>query len=347
MWPGRHGGKVAKEFDPAETRDDHGQWSTMGAIEHAVESAIGDVGGRKGSKVSDRLKIANRIQLDHGEHLVGSSKVSGDAGTVRLAATSKNGHPLLRIGIGNAGFGSRDVGSVPWTAGPDNTTALNAERAKLRDEEDRLGKRWDELKAAETLSPPEQAELKSIESRLDEIDNMDKGDFSPDGYTAKLNESSVEQFRSTITDALDRGVKTAADVSAKWDEIDRLKESQDRFRGMRRKWTDAEEAEWDALAAKIEALEAEVNGGDDGYQIFAEGSVPGEWADVHYRVDLDDASIGVQVYLGAVPHGTGQTLSDLSDDEEAAILDPAETRQLLRQLGTLAAPRPIDPVKGA
>jgi hypothetical protein len=71
--------------------------------------------------------------------------------------------------------------------------------------------------------------------------------------------------------------------------------------------------------------------------VYGEGSVPGDWADVHYQVTLDDdLTVGTRVRLGAVPHGSGQTLDDLTGNEQGAVLDDAEARKLLRLLGQYA-----------
>jgi hypothetical protein len=105
---------------------------------------------------------------------------------------------------------------------------------------------------------------------------------------------------------------------------------------MGRVWTDAEEARWDSLAAQMAEVNAKANAvgdSDDGYQVFADGVVRADWADIHYRIFLDDIDIGVEVRLGVVPHGSGVDLDGL--DEEAATFEPPETRQLLRHLAAL------------
>jgi hypothetical protein len=110
------------------------------------------------------------------------------------------------------------------------------------------------------------------------------------------------------------------------------------LRGMGRKWTDAEEARWNAATEALDALDANAPDHDHDHQIFAEGSIAGEWADVHYRVDLDDIAIGVQVAIGAVPHGSGLDLHELSGYEAAASLSPAEARSFCARSFTPAHP---------
>jgi hypothetical protein len=139
-----------------------------------------------------------------------------------------------------------------------------------------------------------------VEKRLAELDDMDLDDVEPSGYTARLDAANVERLRTTLADALAEG------------------------------------------AAKQKAVDAAYEAGRDepprpaaGFWTFAEGSVPGEWADVHFSVYLDDPDVGVEVHLAAVPHGSGATLDDLQGLEQSASLDPAKARKLLRLLGTV------------
>jgi hypothetical protein len=91
----------------------------------------------------------------------------------------------------------------------------------------------------------------------------------------------------------------------------------------------------DALDAATKAQEnpSTQSGGTWGDYFSVEGSVPGQWADVHYAVYLDDPEVGVRVTLGAVPHGSGRDLADLDGYQQAATLNPAETKKFLRLLG--------------
>jgi hypothetical protein len=302
-----------------------------------VNQAAVPENGRPGKR-KDVLKLAGKIELEPGEKLVGSDKVSGDFGTVRMALVDHGGHKSLRLGIGGPGFGSRDDEAGPWRGGPDRTAEVNAERKKLQDEQKSLEDEWDRLDADPHADPKRKA---AIEARLEELDGTNTADVFPGGYTANLDPRAAEHLQSSITAALDDGEKVQATVDSHFDEIDRLEAKRDKLRGMRRKWTDEEDKLWDSLTAQIEALQANLpkrSGGTWGDYFSTEGSVPGQWADVHYAVYLDDPdpAIGLQVKLAAVPHGSGRNLSDLSDDEQAATLDPAETKKFLRLLDQYA-----------
>lgn len=300
---------VQAKFNPSEPRNPHtGEWVGTGGAAGALK---------------DTLKLAGKIDLAPDEHLVGSGKVDGDFGTVRLALTDLHGKKSLRIGIGDSAFGSRDDEAGPWRAGPDSTAAINVERKKLRDEEKSLQGEWDR-----TTDPTRKA---AIEKRLDELDDMATAEVYPSGYTAKLDDAGARELHTTVADALGEAQKLQAKSDALFAEIDRLEAQRNKLRGMGRKWTAEEDATWDRLTEQIDALQAKSNGSEFDYKIFGEGTVPGQWADVHYRVDLDDYSIGPQVRLGAAPPGI--SLEDLIDTESLAGFDAAEARKFLRLLG--------------
>lgn len=299
---------LARNFHPDEPRGWHGRW----------------VGGA----IHDALKLEGKADLQHGEHLVGSDKVAGHSGTIRMALVDHHGTKSLRLGIGDETFGSRDDEAGPWRAGPDSTAAINADRKKLTAEQASLEH---ELSAGH-VTPARKA---AIEKRLTELDNMDTSEVVPAGYTANIDQHSAASLRSTLADALAKGEQEAARRNAVFDEIERLTKEREPLRVMPTKWTPAQEAKWDSLTARIDQLQAEAGGFD--YTVFAEGSVPGRWADVHYRVELDDPSVGVRVDLGAVPHGSGKSLSDLVGNQQGATLDPAETKKFIHLLDQIEA----------
>ena len=299
---------MVRKFNPGQPRvpggEHGGEWSATGAIK-------------------DALKLAGKIDLDPDENLLGSDKVIGDGGAIRMALTDRNGHRSLRLGIGDSGFGSRDDEAGPWRGGPDRTAAVNADRKRLRDERESLEAEWDQFAS----NPARRA---AIEARLEELDDMDTGEVYPSGYTAKLDESAAAQLRSTVADGFAAGEAQWADLNAGYDKLDRLNAQRDRLRGLDHLFTPEEEAKWDSLTEQIERLEAQLELQNFDYTIYAEGSIPGEWADVHYRVEMDEVASGVRVLLGAVPHGSGLDLEGL--DDTRAILDPAEARKFLRLL---------------
>jgi hypothetical protein len=187
-----------------------------------------------------------------------------------------------------------------------------------------------ELQALADDPDADPARVAVLERRCGELDEILTTGVAPGGYTAKLDTEAAGQLRSALADALATAEQTYATNNAVFDEIDRLAKVRDSLRGMPRKWTDDEDKRWDHATEKIEALEAKTETFD--YTIFAEGVVPGKWADVHYRVDLDDYAIGVRVELGAVPHGSDRDLGDLSGHEQTAVLDPAEAKKVVRLL---------------
>lgn len=205
-------------------------------------------------------------------------------------------------------------------------------------EYDRLVKRVFELRDLdragtwdENRRPGEPGEYDRLSKRYAELEDTDTNEVYPSGYTAQLDADSAAQLRDAIRPALAEADAAYAKIMESWDKIDRLEAQQDKMRGMDRVMTDAEAARWDRLTAEIEALkaQAQAEGEDTGYQVFAEGSIPGEWADVHYRVELDEE---VDVILGAVPHGSDRDLSDLSGDEQAASLKSADAKKVLNQI---------------
>lgn len=314
-----HPAAMERKFDPLQPRNPHsGEW---------LDTTPGDGGA---SKLRDALKLAGKIDLERGEKLAGSQKLDGDFGTIRVAATDRDGSRFLRIGIGGPGFGSRDDEAGPWRGGPDRTAQLNAGRKRLRDEQKALEAEWDRLDNGVNNDPARKA---AIEARLDELDELDTGEVYPSGYTANLEQEPARRLHAELSEALSKGRARHRERSAIYDRIDELEAQRDKMRvpgGP--KWTDAQEARWDDLTAQVEALQQQADALD--YEVFAEGSIAGQWADVHYRVDLDDGSIGVQVYLGAVPHDDPDinSLEDLSNVENAASFDVDAAERLLKLL---------------
>lgn len=279
----------------------------------------------------DKLKLAGRIELEPGERLVGSDKLTGSNGAVRLAATERDGKRFLRLGIGDSTFGGRDDDAGPWRGGPDKTATVNVKRKRLRDEQQALEAEWDALDAAPDADPARKA---AIEAKLEEFEDVDTGDVLPSGYTARLDADTAARLRDTLAGALRAGAVAQDRQDAYWDERERLEKVQAALRKVAysrpdHAFTAEEDARWDETAAALEAL------GDPPeweYEIFAEGAASGEWADVHYRVDIDEPATGVMVHLGAVP--AGLTLDDLSDNEQVAELyaRAGEADKLLRLL---------------
>jgi hypothetical protein len=303
-----------RKFNPAQPRDPHsGEW---------LDTTPGD------GAFKDALKLAGRIELEPGERLLGSASVKGDKGTIRLAVIERDGVRSLRLGIGGPTFGGRDDEAGPWRAGPDPTWKINADRKRLAAEQKSIEAELGRLDDDPNADPKRKA---ALTARLEELDDAETLEISPDGYTANLDAPAAQRLRATLSEAADAGAKAQADVDAYYDKLDSLEAKATRLQSLQRVATPAEEAQFDKLVAQINELKAQGRPAGPDYQVFAEGSVPGEWADVHYEVYLDDPSVGVEMILAAVPPGS--TFEELSGSEQAANLDPAEARKFLRLLG--------------
>ena len=139
------------------------------------------------------------------------------------------------------------------------------------------------------------------------LGNVDDPD-GIDGFTAKLDEPAVKQLHATL-------IKALADGKGKQLEVDK------------------------AYSAGLPDPPRPAQG----FWTMAEGSIPGEWADVAYNVYLDDPSVGVEVHIGAVPHDSGRDLADLTGSDQAARLDPAEAQKLIKLLGKYVSTSPDHP----
>lgn len=301
--------------------------------------------------LGDALKLAGKIDLDPGEELVGSDKVSSNFGQVRMALTRRNGKSFLRIGLGNGDFGTRDDDAGPWRGGPGKVAEINAENQRLRDERDRLNQEYDDL--IESGADPERLEV--ISRRIDEIDDTGPGEVTESGYTARLDGPAVERLRAELSDAIEKGARVIAASDAQYDEIERLEvQAKDADFHARRdplveKYNVAlaggppispeDDAELDRLTDiwvgrrdRIDKLKAEADATDLYRPSLTEGSVPGEWGDVHYQVYVDDAEL---IFLiAAVPHGS---TDDPFGNETDASLREAEARKLLQQLALVTS----------
>lgn len=207
---------------------------------------VGTPGGAAKGALKDTLKLAEKIDLDPDETLLGSDKLDLHGGGVRLALTETHGVKSLRLGVGGEGFGHGGV----W----------HGNRGGL--------------------------------GNVDDPDGVD-------GYTAKLDESAARKLGAALVKALADGKQKQLEVDEAYD------------KGL-----------------------PEPPRPEQGFWTIAEGSIPGDWADVAYNVYLDDPSVGVEVHIGAVP--PGQSLEDLTGAEQAARLDPAEAQKLIRLLGKYA-----------
>lgn len=267
---------------------------------------IGTPGGAVASGLKDALKLAEKIDLAPDEKLVGSSKVDGDGGGIRMALTDQAGQRMLRLGVGGEQYGkaSRSEGIPAWDGNPAREPLPKAEHERLDAEFDALGEEYD------SASPARQEE---ISARQDDIhEQLTAGDEGFNG-TAKLDEYSMSRLSDRIRPALAEAVEQEKVENAAWDEIEGGSPSPERL------------AELQQTARAVP--------GSPGYGgiTFASGVVPGsEWGDVYYSVELDDVTQGASVHLGVKPKGAPDDWGDALDWR--GHFDAAETKKFLRLL---------------
>jgi hypothetical protein len=274
------------------------------------------------SAVKDALKLAGRIDLDPGEELLGSAKVDGGAGGVRMALTERNGERMLRLGLGGDGYGmpNREEGIAAWDGNPPPESLPTAERERLEAEVDDL---------SEELVDATPEREREIEARRDELRGRLTADSAGFNGTAKLDDYSTRRIADRIRLALDEAIEQAKIEAAAWDEIEVL------------------ESSGDPDPARMAELRERARADATDFLTFVEGVVPGSaWGDVHFSVELDDGE--PYVLLGVQPKGAPDDWGD--DKDWQGRFDPAETRKILRLLdkfSTGTASRAHSPESGA
>jgi 8-oxo-dGTP pyrophosphatase MutT (NUDIX family) len=292
-----------------------GRWVSVGAIEHAIAAAVGGAGDPK----HDRLKLAGRIHLDPGEHLLRSGVVEGSSGGhVYAAWTAHNGAPSLRLGtVGE--ISDEDHPKFRWTG---NQVGLSdADRNAMADEYSRLIDDAEELEGEHG----DQARLDELNRRIDEI--AGQGFEAEPGGTAKLDQGQADQLRHELGRAHTDMMAYTDRLDAKYDQIDaaeaeinRLQLEVDKLDAQEQAWHDAHPEGhpggmwWSpervelvqpladskrAIRDRVAALEEETR--LNHYQdTRREGVVPGQWADVHWAAWVDEVP---ELRLTVVPHG--------------------------------------------
>lgn len=300
--PARRRLPESRKFNPLQPRDpggeDGGQWtkSPAGAAEAAAK---------------DLLKLAGKIDLAPDEKLVGSAKLDADRGGARLALTDLNGKRMLRLGLGSEGYGrrNRDEGVPAWDGNPSPKPLSKAERDHLIAEDDDLIAEYD------TASPARQEQIDNRQEAIRELLTADDIGFNG---TANLDQYSTKRLIDRIGPALDEAVDQETAENAAWDELEAL------------------EAKGNPDPVRLAKLREITGRGGAGHITFVEGIVPGsDWGDVHFRVELDDLSVGPQVIVGVMPKGAPDDWGDDKDWE--GTFDTAEARKLLRLLGKFSS----------
>lgn len=203
--------------------------------------------------------------------------------------------------------------------------------------------------------PAEPGEEERLRQRAEELEDKDWEEVYSGGYTAELDPDAARKLRDDIGTALDVGHAEFERQMGPWREYGVLDDERSALRYKQRRerlddqeqqrlaelevLAEAEAARAKAITDQFEPSGYEVESGE--YQVFTESSVPGQGADVHYRVELDDYSQGLSIVVGAVPHGSGKTLSDLSGDEDAMLMGEDEARKFVAKLDqAVEAPAP-------
>ena len=133
-----------------------------------------------GDHASDHLDR----RVEHGRLTWTTILALNAAGSVIWPGHSLAALALPRFARVSGTFGTREDECGPWTAGPDQTEAINAQRQVLRDERDRLEDRLAEIDAADRVAALRVdhpmatvgdlvAERARVRARLDEIHEHD------------------------------------------------------------------------------------------------------------------------------------------------------------------------------
>lgn len=336
-WPANTPGSRGGEFAPAGAPAGAVPLPGADAWVQAVSSRLpGGSFGPTGLK-SDRLKLAGKVEdLVDGEELIGSDKVVGEwSATLRVAVTSHG----VRLGVGGAGFGGRDDDAGPWRAGRGDLAEENARRKRLSDERSAL----EEMPEDPPWTPEQQR-------RYDELDDTDTNELYPLGFTTVLDRAGVERLRQAVAEFWPRAAARSKEINDVWEKIEALREQRMRLWDLVMKETTAgvpveRPADYDAKAtdAEIERLFYEIEALEESpaakwdYVLYGEGVIPGQWGDLHYRIDLDDPGIGPQLRLAVVPRGdpAHDTLDKVEDAEAHAVFEEGEVPRVLALLGKI------------
>ena len=289
-----------RHFNPNEPRipggPHGGEWGSGGGVSHVLK---------------DALNLDGRIDLAHDEKLVGSAKIDGDVGGIRMALTEQGGHRTLRLGLGGEDYGkrNRDEGIPAWDGNPSKSPLSDADRKRLDAESEALDAEY------ESASPARQEQIDAQQADIREQLAADDRGFNG---TAQLDDYGMRRLADLIRPALADAVEQDKRQNDAWDEIEAL------------------EAKGNPDPARMERLREIARADATDYLTFAQGIVPGSaWGDVHFSVELDDPSIGPYVKLGVQPKGAPDDWGTGLDWQGR--FDAAETKKFLKLLGQYAS----------
>jgi hypothetical protein len=288
-----------KRYNPGQPRDpggeDGGQW-------------VSGPAGEAAAIAGDALKLAGRIDLAPDEHLIASGKVDGSNGGIRIAALTRGGERYLRFGAGGEGYGKRDAaeGIRAWDGNPSRPPLSKSERQRLVDESDELDAEYD------SASPERK---RQIDDRQQEIRDLTaEEDFNG---TASLHESAARRLADRVRPAMSEAVEQLKVEDEAYEELQRL---------------DGKDGVDPAVIERLRLLSRADNTES---VTFVKGIVPGSaWGDVHFRVELDDPTVGPYLMLGVQPKNAPDDWGETRDWQGR--FDAAETRKLLRLLDKMA-----------
>lgn len=292
--PGR--GPQHKSFNPAESRDDHGRWSLLGAASHAIADAVAPDKGK------DRGRLHGNIRLNPGEQLKSSGRVEGmNDSAVHVANLDDNGRHTARIGVGANGYGDPVAGYGRWTGNLDDTHQRGTEIQALHGEHARL-----QQAVADSDGPQED----SATAALDEFVQGHYADLFPDdrqsGHTFAMDADQTAQLKETLAHLRTLGAANDKLANRLFDDADGIQDPAE------------QQAAWDAASARVAAG-----------PILA-GHIPAEGGALHYHLEMDDPSMGTELQLQYVP--AGRTLADLGRDDSGAVLGMSHLGKWLRLL---------------
>jgi hypothetical protein len=286
-----------RRFNPMEPRDSDGKWTD-------------GPGGAATGAFKDVLKLAERIDLDPDEKLIGSSKVDGDGGGIRMALTTQGGRPMLRFGAGGEGYGraDRDEGIAAWDGNPSRSPLSADDRRRLNAESDALDAEYDSASSARQ---------REIDDRFADIREQLTTDERGFNSTAKLDEYSINRLVSKIRDALAEAIEQEKAENDAYAEFKAL------------------EAAGSTDTVRIARLREIARLDSTDPLTFTEGILPGSaWGDVHYELYLDDISVGPELLLGVKPKGAPDDWGDALDWQ--GHFEAADIKKFLRLLGKYA-----------
>lgn len=344
------GTAVEARFDPTQPRDNDGRWT--------------DTPGSGGTGDLDKLKLAGRIDLGPGERLVGSVAVEADDSAVTLAAVQSPDGPRLRVGTGidseetdrwragnrghTANLNGARAAELAETL-PEMVEVGQIGEARVKETKERLarlrGQERDLYRSQfPALTRTQGGELDRIDDRIQDL-RADQAHLEesqagrvgrlPAESQARLRQADLAGQQQLVTEGFRAGLtfeppthytRDAQQLAKLRAELDTLQARQAELTRDRTPLSPGDAATLEGLAIQADQLD------DDLFElvdsgVLAEGTIPGEWADLRYQVTMTET--GPRYTLAVLPAGApdrGETDSSLT---------PEQIQQLAGAIGTL------------